>query len=63
MLYDEYIHASFIMDFQVDEQTNLVYTDFYKDRVDHKLLLHKLYYAGFPIVAVVWLKSCLTGRT
>lgn len=46
-------------------QFDAVYTDFAKafDRVDHQLLLKKLYLAGIGGSLLAWLQSYLSGRT
>jgi hypothetical protein len=51
--------------FEHGMQTDVIYTDFSKafDRVNHKLLLLKLHYLGFPIWLVKWISAYLDGRT
>lgn len=51
--------------FKNHQQTDVIYTDFEKafDRVNHKLLIHKLTKIGFDHPLLSWLDSFLSERT
>lgn len=53
-----------IRGFTIGQHTDVIYTDFSKafDKVNHKLLLKKLYLMGFTKNCVNWIKSYLTDR-
>lgn len=51
--------------FSLKLQTDVFYTDLSKafDRVNHRILIHKLDLIGFPTRLLSWLSSYLSGRT
>lgn len=53
-----------ISNFESYSQTDIIFTDFAKafDRVNHKILLHKLACLGFHSNLLKWIESYLTGR-
>lgn len=50
--------------FTIGKSTNVIYTDFSKafDRVNHHLLIEKLYIMGFTNNTLNWIKTYLQGR-